>query len=124
MRAEEATHFGAEYRHQYRINKWRRAERFFPKLRHDAWWFLHNVVSHPLLGLWPSKEAIWLHDYTSQKLNRRASLRPSPTPKIPDFYLWAKHNILGHVAIGLFPTRRAFDWHDKTAEEMKVPGWV
>ena len=116
--------FGAQLRHQKRIDKWRRASPIFPKLRHDVWWWLHNIVSHPLLGVWPSSSAIWLHDYTSQRLNRRSKMMQSPVPEIPDVWLWAKHNIVAHTAIGLFPCQYTFTWHDRTAEEMNVPDWV
>lgn len=116
--------FGAQHRHQKRIERWRKATGFLPRLRHDVWWWMHNVVSHPLLGVWPSEAAIWLHDYTSLKLNRRRKIMKSPTPQIPDFYLWAKHNIATHIAIGVYPCQATFDWHDRSAEEMNVPDWV
>jgi hypothetical protein len=115
--------FGAEYRHQKRIEKWRKATSAFPKFRHDIWWWLHNVVSHPLLGVWPSEKAVWFHDYTSQKLNRRKKLLQSPLPEIPNFLSWAKHNVIAHTAIGLFPSKFTFDWHDRTADEMNVEDW-
>jgi hypothetical protein len=116
--------FGAQYRHQKRIEKWKRATRFFPKLRHDVWWFLHNVVSHPLLGVCPSTSTVWFHDYTSQKLNQRAELRASPMPEITDFLSWAKHNVVAHAVIGICPCELAFRWHDRTAQEMNVQDWV
>ena len=47
----------------------------YPKLRHAYWWLLHNVVVHPLLGLFPTKTTFRWHDVTSDGLNH-APKRP------------------------------------------------
>lgn len=39
------------------------------KIRHLGWWVVHNVVSHPLIGLLPFRWAFDFHDWTSVKLN-------------------------------------------------------
>lgn len=36
--------------------------------RHYFWWFVHNSVVHPLLGILPVKPLFDLHDWTSKKL--------------------------------------------------------
>jgi hypothetical protein len=115
---------GAKHRHGKRIAKWAREVRLFPKARHDACWIVHNVVSHPALGVWPSPATVWFHDWTSQRLNRRRTMVRSPLPKIPVRSTWVKHNVLAHAAIGLVPSAIAFAWHDRTAEEMNVFDWI
>jgi hypothetical protein len=103
---------------------WKERHRVLPLTRHHAWWLLHNMVSHPILGVWPSKRAIWFHDYTSQHLNLRRRFLASPTPEISNRRAWVFHNVLGHLAIGLFPIGAMFRFHDKTAEAMGVPDWL
>jgi hypothetical protein len=116
--------FGAAFRHRKRIAKWEKATRVLPRLRHDAWWVLHNVVSHPVLGVWPSATSVWFHDWTSQRLNRRQAFTRSPAPEIERHWAWIKHNVLVHAAIGLFPSPLTFAWHDRSAVEMNVEDWV
>lgn len=38
-------------------------------LIHHFWWFVHNVICHPLIGLCPIKPFFDFHDYTSRKIN-------------------------------------------------------
>ena len=85
---------------------------------------LHNVVSHPLLGLRPSKRMVWFHDWTSKHLNHRDEMRPSPMPVIPSYRRWLWHNAAGHMAIGLVPVQASFTFHDRTSEGMGVPDWL
>lgn len=115
---------GAFRRYQKRINAWSTRTRVLPKVRHDAWWFLHNAVSHPLLGLWPSQKAVWFHDWTSQHLNLRRRILHSPMPVVRVPSAWLKHNVLAHAAIAFFPWRPVFAWHDRTAAEMQEANWV
>ncbi|MCB9742381.1 MAG: hypothetical protein H6741_06210 [Alphaproteobacteria bacterium] len=115
---------GAHERYLRRQRIWAKKHRALPLLRHHAWWLVHNCASHPLLGLRVSASTIWFHDWTSQHLNQRVELRPSPSPEIPDRLAWASHNILGHLAIGLFPCERTFDFHDRGSEAMNVPMWL
>jgi len=39
-----------------------------PTLRYRAWWVLHNVVAHPLIGILPCHETFEFHDWTSRCL--------------------------------------------------------
>lgn len=39
-----------------------------PLWQHHTWWFLHNAVAHPMLGIAPSKLTFRFHDWTSRKL--------------------------------------------------------
>jgi hypothetical protein len=116
--------FGAEVRHRKRIAKWNRATRVAPKLRHHAWWLLHNAVAHPVIGVWPTRASVWFHDWTSQQLNRRRTFVRSPLPVIEARVAWIKHNVVAHLAIGLLPSTRTFRWHDRTASEMNVRDWI
>lgn len=95
-----------------------------PLFRHHLWWLLHNCISHPLLGVFPTKGMVWFHDWTSQHLNCRDHIRPSPMPEIPSYRAWMWHNVAGHMAIGLIPVKGSFEFHDRTSEGMGVPLWV
>ena len=39
--------------------------------RHAFWWWLHNCVAHPLIGVMPRRFAFEFHDWTSRKLHGR-----------------------------------------------------
>jgi hypothetical protein len=60
---------GSGDRFPKRIEKFRKAEKRFPILQHYFWWFVHNCVTHPLIGLIPVKPFFQFHDWTSVKLN-------------------------------------------------------
>lgn len=38
-------------------------------LVHHFWWFVHNVICHPLIGICPIKPFFEFHDFTSRKIN-------------------------------------------------------
>lgn len=40
-----------------------------PRVSHHFWWFVHNCVAHPLIGVAPVKPFFDFHDYTSKKIN-------------------------------------------------------
>lgn len=40
-----------------------------PWLKHTAWWFVHNCVSHVLIGVLPLKPFFDFHDWTSRKMH-------------------------------------------------------
>ena len=115
---------GAANRYKKRQGWWKKTGKKFPLVRHHFWWVLHNVVSHPLLGLFPTKSMVWFHDWTSQHLNVRKGIRPSPMPEIPNYWSWLWHNSAGHIIIGIFPVEASFDYHDWTSERMKVKHWL
>lgn len=111
-------------RYQDRLAAWGSSGKNFPALRHGFWWLVHNTLAHPFLGVWPSRQSVRLHDWTSKKLNHRESAEASPLPVIPSRLRWMVHNILAHTAIGWLPCRATFGWHDRTAKWMQVEGWV
>lgn len=115
---------GAGARYQRRKHLWVKNHRVLPRVRHHAWWVLHNCVSHPLMGLRASPTTVLFHDWTSMHLNQRNEIRHSPPPEIKSRVIWAGHNILGHLAIGLAPCKTTFEFHDRGAEAMGVPYWV
>ena len=39
--------------------------------RHHFWWFVHNCIAHPLIGICPVRWTFDFHDYTSRKINLR-----------------------------------------------------
>ncbi len=41
----------------------------FALARHHAWWLVHNLVSHPMIGILPVKATFRFHDWTSYRLN-------------------------------------------------------
>lgn len=113
-------------RYAHRLDVWKESGVLFPRTRYHGWWLIHNVVSHPLLGVSHGPRVVWFHDWTSQYLNRRPRLRPSPPPAIPEGkrLAWTWHNVAGHLAIGLLPIPRSFAFHDRGAEAMGVEDWV
>ena len=36
---------------------------------HGFWWFVHNCISHPIIGVLPVKKSFEFHDYTSKRIN-------------------------------------------------------
>ncbi len=37
---------------------------------HYGWWIIHNLIAHPLIGLFPNKQCFDFHDYTSRKMRQ------------------------------------------------------
>lgn len=50
-----------------RVDKWNDVNK--SQLIHLFWWFVHNCISHPIIGICPIKVAFRFHDYTSDKIN-------------------------------------------------------
>lgn len=69
---------GSGDRFPKRIEKFKKAEKRFPVLQHYFWWFLHNCITHPLIGLVPIKMFFNFHDWTSVKLNAGESALSTP----------------------------------------------
>jgi hypothetical protein len=122
--SEVATARGSAYRYAKRQRRWTAEVRRWPRLRHHGWWLLHNVIAHPLVGVWPATPAIRFHDLTSRRLNRNVRQFASVRPAISRRAAWVLHNVVGHLAIGLLPCRATFAWHDRSAEAMGVADWV
>lgn len=40
-----------------------------PVMEYHFWWFVHNCVAHPLIGVLPVKPTFDFHDFTSRKIN-------------------------------------------------------
>ena len=40
-----------------------------PVYKHHGWWFIHNCIAHPLIGIFPCKSTFDFHDWTSTKIN-------------------------------------------------------
>jgi len=137
---------GAESRFHARVSRFEAARQPWPKLRHHAFWMLHNCISHPFLAVSPGPTAVEFHELTSQWLNHvePKGLRPEQQevakrvgldtlrsrtlvtriPTIKKRAAWFVHNAIAHPLIGVLPTKWAFKIHDKTAEAMEVPYWV
>ncbi len=47
----------------------RRSER--PWIQHTFWWIVHNVVAHPMIGLFPLRICFAFHDWTSRRMHGR-----------------------------------------------------
>lgn len=41
----------------------------FPVWKHHFWWFVHNCITHPLIGIYPTTRTFSFHDFTSKKIN-------------------------------------------------------
>jgi len=52
----------------WRIEKWKAATG--SALPHHLWWFVHNCIAHPMIGVLPVRPTFAFHDYTSKKINR------------------------------------------------------
>ena len=57
-------------RYYIRMRRWERAHPKTGFIRHLGWWWLHNIVVHPLIGYLPLGPLFALHDWTSKKLNQ------------------------------------------------------
>lgn len=135
---------GSLGRYKARIKWFEKDKKAHPKLRHRAFWLLHNCVAHPLLGLFPDSYAFAFHSLTSDWLNHKTPFDEREVlvgfeykritqesiyldwdkPNIKDSRAWRIHNCVAHMLIGLFPHEKTFKYHDKTAVEMDVDGWV
>lgn len=69
-REESRTSYG---RFHLRIRKWKRKRGSAAK--HHLWWFVHNCVAHPLIGILPVRETFAFHDYTSDRINLKEEVK-------------------------------------------------
>lgn len=94
---------------------------------HYKWWFIHNVIAHPLLififNKSLTKQVVKLHDYTSDKLSLGNSIN-STYPEPQNKLWWIIHNLIIHPLIGIVPCKITFSWHDISARKMKTYGWM
>lgn len=58
---------GAEERFESRLEVFKKEDK--PVYKHHIWWFIHNCVAHPLIGIAPCKSTFDFHDWTSKKIN-------------------------------------------------------
>lgn len=58
---------GAEQRFEGRVAVFQKENK--PVYKHHFWWFVHNCIAHPMIGVWPSKKSFDFHDWTSKKIN-------------------------------------------------------
>jgi hypothetical protein len=40
-----------------------------PVIEHRAWWLVHNLIAHPLIGILPVRFAFKFHDWTSRQMS-------------------------------------------------------
>ena len=40
-----------------------------PWVKHQFWWFVHNNIAHPLIGVLPFRVFFRFHDYTSRRMH-------------------------------------------------------
>jgi hypothetical protein len=40
-----------------------------PWAKHQFWWFVHNNIAHPLIGVLPIRVFFRFHDYTSRRMH-------------------------------------------------------
>ena len=55
---------GSEDRQNNRLKR-----RKCSKGKYYFWWFVHNCVAHPLIGICPTERFFIFHDYTSDIIN-------------------------------------------------------
>lgn len=66
-RAEHKTPYGKAKR--ARELKLLEYKLFLAKAQHYFWWFVHNCIAHPMIGVVPVKTTFRFHDYTFDKIN-------------------------------------------------------
>lgn len=64
----EAVAETAQGRFHQRIARYRREG--VSALLHHLWWFTHNCIAHPLIGVLPVRWTFAFHDYTSERINK------------------------------------------------------
>ena len=85
---------------------------------------LHNTIAHPLLGVFPGRAGVHIHDVTAGWLNLdRSGVRSLP-PQLQRRRDWLLHNCVSHPLMGILPVAACFIFHDDTAEQMDVSHWV
>lgn len=65
LRKRLSTSYG---RFGWRIEKWKKETG--SALPHHFWWFVHNCIAHPAIGVVPLRPTFAFHDFTSKKINR------------------------------------------------------
>lgn len=58
---------GAEERFENRVAVFKKEDK--PVYKHHFWWFVHNCLAHPAIGIYPCKNTFDFHDWTSKKIN-------------------------------------------------------
>jgi hypothetical protein len=58
---------GSAERFEHRLKVFK--ERKMSIAVHNWWWFVHNVIAHPMIGIAPCKRTFAFHDWTSRKIN-------------------------------------------------------
>jgi len=58
---------GSEERFEKRVEVFKEKE--LPVYRHHGWWFVHNCIAHPFIGIFPCKTSFEFHDWTAKKIN-------------------------------------------------------
>ena len=58
---------GAEQRFESRVSIFKKEDK--PVYKHHFWWFVHNCIAHPMIGIYPCKKTFDFHDWTSKKIN-------------------------------------------------------
>jgi hypothetical protein len=70
---EHLDQFDHEYGSQerYEARKKVHMDAYGDKKRHYFWWLVHNAMSHPLIGFFPTRRMFDFHDWTSAKINAK-----------------------------------------------------
>jgi hypothetical protein len=65
---DELESTGSAERFPIRVENFKKKKKALPLVQHGFWWFVHNCVTHPLIGIFPIKPLFQFHDWTSVKL--------------------------------------------------------
>lgn len=49
--------------------RYQRRQKIVPWSKHTVWWFVHNCIAHPLIGILPVRTAFRFHDWTSLRMH-------------------------------------------------------
>ena len=69
---------GSEERFRDRWSLWAGVK--FGAFYHYTWWLAHNVVVHPLIGLFPFKPLFKLHDWSSHQMHNKKETKDGRGP--------------------------------------------
>lgn len=76
---------GSADRFSIRIENFKKKKKALPLLQHGFWWFVHNCITHPLIGICPIKPLFEFHDWTSVKLTAGTPATMTEEDELKDY---------------------------------------
>jgi len=76
---------GSAERFPIRVENFKKKKKALPLLQHGFWWFVHNCITHPLIGICPIKPLFEFHDWTSVKLTAGTPAITTEVDELKDY---------------------------------------